>query len=226
MRALFTLIGYVSTATLIAIAVGLAYLWQTNLLTNQKMFRIVALVHDIDLDKIAEEENLGEQVAPPEEVSMEDVELFREVKLRDYEVKINALTVGKQEFERTFRDLNEGRKRFDQIASELKDRLEQQKELASEENLAAVVNGLEMMRPAEAKELLLRFMDEPDGKRDAIILMKEMQQSKLAKILLQFKLEGELDQYHEIQQLMLDGFPEGPEIENMLEQIQRTDAGP
>ena len=226
MRALFALLGYLATATLIALALGLAYLWQTNLLTSEKVFRVVAMLHDIDLDKIAEQENLTERKVPPEEVSLSDIEMLREVKLRDYEVKQNALNLGTQEFERTFRNLNEGRKRFDEMANELEKRLQQQKELSSKENVTAVVTGLEMMRPAEAKELLLRFIKEPDGKRDAIILMKEMQPSKLQKVLLQFKLEGELDQYHELQQLMLDGFPEGPEIENMLEQLRVQDSTP
>lgn len=223
MKKLFSLIGYLSTATMIAAAVGLLYMWRTQLLTNEKMFRIVALVHDIDLEQIAEDESSTARDVPPEEVSLSDIEMIREVKLRDYEVKINALKVGTQEFERTFRDINEGRQRYDQMAEELGERLNQQKQLSSKENLAAVVAGLQSMRPAEAKELLLMFLNEPGGERDVIILMKEMQPSKLQKILLQFKTEDELKEYHKLQQMMLDGFPEGPEIDNMLERVRLMD---
>lgn len=223
MRALFSIIGYVSSATLVAAALGLLYLWNTHLLTNEKMFRMIAVMHDIDLEEIAEEESFDDMEVPPAEVSLDDLSMMREVKLRDHEVKMNALKVGTQEFERTFRDINEGRRRFDEMAEELESRLNQHKELSSEENLAAVVNGLQSMRPAEAKALLLMFLNEPGGERDVIILMKKMQPSKLQKILLQFKTEGDLKQYHKLQQLMLDGFPEGPEIDTMLERVRLLD---
>lgn len=220
MRILFTIIGYLSTATLIAAVLGLVYLWNAHLLTNKKMFRIVALMHDIDLEEIAEEEKVGELEVPPEETSREDIAMIREVKLRDYEVKLNTLKVGTQEFERSFRDINEGRQRYDQMANELQQRLQQQKQLASEENLSAVVTQLQSIRPTEAKKLLLQFLEEPEGERDVIILMKEMQPSRLQKILEQFKTDDELEQYHKLLRLMLDGYPEGPEIDNMLERVR------
>ena len=222
MRALFSIIGYVSTATLIALAFGLGYLWHSNLLTNEKMFRVVALVHDIDLDAIAEDEQVGERDIPPEEESLEDVSLMREVKLRDHEVKMNALIEGTQEFERSFRDINEGRQRFDRMAQELEDRLRQEKELSSKENVSAVVSMLQSIKPAEAKQLLQMYLVEPNGERDVITLMKKMQPSKLQKILQQFKGD-DLKDLKKLQQLMLDGYPEGPEIDSMLERVRRLD---
>lgn len=226
MRLLFALIGYVSTATLIAAAIGLLYLRQTHLITNQKVFRMVAVMHDVDLDKIAEGDKSKEREVPPEEASLNDMAMIREVKLRDYEVKMNALAVGKQEFERSFRDINEGRQRYDQMAKELEERLSQQKELSSKENLNAVVSALESMGPSEAKKLLLMFFNEPGGKRDVILLMKAMQPNKLKKVLMQFKTEPELKDYHELQRLMLEGYPEAPEIDNMLERVRMMDKEP
>ncbi len=223
MRMFIGLIGYLSTATMIALAVGLGYLWQTRMLSNEKMFRMVAMLHDIDLDAIAAEEQVSENDIPPEEVSLDDIALIREVKLRDHEVKMNALVVGTQEFERSFRDINEGRQRFDDMAQELEKRLSQQKELASKENLAAVVSNLQSIKPAEAKELLLMFLDEPGGERDVIVLMKEMQPSRLQGILQQFKTADDLKQFHKLNQLMLDGYPEGPELDAMLERVRVLD---
>jgi hypothetical protein len=223
MRALFSLIGYVSTATLIAIAFGLGYLWHNGMLTNEKLFRMVAMVHDIDLEAIAEEEKVGERETPPEEVSLDDVSMIREVKLRDHEVKMNALTEGTQEFERAFRDINEGRQRFDRMAQELEERLQQEKELSSKENLNAVVNMLESIKPQEAKAILQMYLEDPDGERDVIILMKEMQPSKLQKVLQQFKTDADLKDLKKLQLLMLDGYPEGPEIDSMLERVRLLD---
>lgn len=223
MRMLFGLIGYASTATLIAMALGLGYLWHTRMMTNEKMFRMVAMVHDIDLDSISSEQSIGDLEAPPEEISHDDIALLRELKLRDHEVKMNALVVGTQEFERSFRDVNEGRQRFDAMAEELKDRLDQQKELASRENLTAVVSNLEAVKPDKAKDLLLMFLNDPGGERDVIILMKEMQPSKRQAILQQFD-ETDLKQLHKLNQLMLDGFPERQELDSMLERLLDNDS--
>jgi hypothetical protein len=181
------------------------------------------MMHDIDLEAIAENQQMGDLDIPPEEVSLDDISMIREVKLRDHEVKMNALMVGTQEFERTFRDINEGRQRFDDMAQELEKRLAQHKELASQENLAAVVSNLQSIKPAEAKELLLMFLEEPGGERDVIILMKEMQPSKLQGILQQFKSQADLKQLHKLNQLMLDGYPEGPEFDSMLERVRLLD---
>lgn len=223
MRLLFSLIGYVATATVLAIGIGCAYMWQNEMLTNEKMFRVVALLHDIDIDAIAEEEQVADRETPELETSLKDRAMMNEIKLRDYEVKMNALNMGTKEFERNFRDVSEGRKRFDQMAQDLKDRLEQQKKLSSQESLSAVVRQLQSIKPANAKEILELFLDEPNGERDVIILMKEMQPNQLSRILQQFKTPDEMEKLHKLQSLMLSGYPEGPDFDNMLQTIRLND---
>lgn len=225
MRMIFSLIGYVATATLLALGIGCAYLWQNNMITNEKMFHIVALLHDVDIDAIAKEEQVTDRVTPEQEASLNDKAMMSEIKLRDYEVKTNALKMGTKEFERNFKDVSEGRKRFDQMAQELKDRLKKQKELSSHESLSAVVRQLQSIKPANAKEILQLFLDEPNGERDVIILMKEMQPTQLARILQQFKTPDELEKMQKLQSLMLSGFPEGPDFDNMLERVKLQDEG-
>lgn len=223
MKALFSLIGYLSTATVIAAALLLGYLWKANVLTNEKMFEVMALLHDVNLEEIAELEGSDDQEAPAEETSLDEFEHMREVKLRNHEVKLNSLKLGRQEFDVSFRRLNEATQRFDQIANELTARLKQQGELSQKQSIKSVVNHLESMKPTMAKDELLMFLKNSDGERDVIMLLKAIQPQRLGKIIKEFKTDEEKQQLQKIHELMLDGFPDKPEINRLIERVRVPD---
>ena len=50
---LFGLIAYVCVATVITLALILGYLWHTDQLNNDKVFRLMAVMQDVDLQKMA-----------------------------------------------------------------------------------------------------------------------------------------------------------------------------
>lgn len=226
MRLLFSIVGHLATATVLAVVIGCAYLWQSNMLTNEKVFRIVAVLHGIDLEAIAAEEATRGEETPPEETSLDEISRLREVKLRNYEVKLNALKQGRQDFDTSFRRISEATARFDRLAKELEDRLKKQGELSTKENLAAVVNQLQSLKPEEAKQQLLMYLDKPQGEQDVITLMKSMRDGELRKILQRFKTPEELQKLHKLHSLMLQGYPDKPAIDSMLERVRRTDDKP
>jgi hypothetical protein len=82
------------------------------------------------------------------------------------------------------------------------------------------VNELQAIKPQHAKELLFMFLEEENGEKDMILLLKAMQKSKRDKILQQFKLPEELAKLQRIQRLMLAGFPEKQEIDKLLEKVR------
>jgi hypothetical protein len=220
MKLLFAAIGYLSTATVIALALGLVYLWQTRHLTNEKLFEMVALMHDVNLKEISEAEEFKQREVPVEEQSLEDYERLREIKLRNYEVKINALKQGRKEFDASFRNLSEATTRFDNLAKELEARLKQQGELAMEQSLRSVVNRLESIKPVLAKDHLMMYLKEPDGERTVILLLRAMSENKRTKILQQFKTPEEVEAHHRINQLEMQGFPDKPEIDKLIERVR------
>lgn len=220
MKYLLSAIGYLSTATVIALALGIGYLWQTRRVTNEKLFEMVALMHDVNLKEITEGEAFKQREVPVEEQSLDDYERLREIKLRNYEVKINALKQGRKEFDASFRNLTEATNRFDNLAKELEARLQQQGELAMEESLRAVVNRLESIKPALAKDHLMMYLKEPDGEKTVILLLRAMNDNKRTKILQQFKTPEEVQAHHRINQLEMQGFPDKPEIDKLLERVR------
>ena len=68
-RILFPLIAYLSVATVITLTAGYGYLKQTGKLDDDRIFQIVSLLHNVDLDEIAKQHGTDQQDVPPEEQS-------------------------------------------------------------------------------------------------------------------------------------------------------------
>ncbi|MEX2308483.1 MAG: hypothetical protein WD738_12860 [Pirellulales bacterium] len=201
-KILLVLVTYVCIATVITLAGGLGYLWHTDRLDDEKVFRIMALLHDIDLNQISEAHRKGGAEVPPEEPSLTEVSHRQQVLDRNHEVKLLALQAGRQEYQHWFQQLKEQADRNHRQAQELQDKLKQQEQLTTQENVAEVVSQLEQLKPDKGKELLMRWIDE--GRMDdAILLMSRMTETKLSKILKSFETEKELDKLHEIHQRIM-----------------------
>jgi hypothetical protein len=214
-RLLFAMIGYVATATVITMALGLGYLWKSEKLTDEKIFHMVALLQGVDLQQIAEDQKSAESEVPPEEPSMDTVAEQQHVLDRNFEVKLLSLQRGRTEFDARLLELKTQSERFDRMANEWENRLKQQGELTSQENITKVITDLEQVKPVTAKDLLMRWIEE-DRMQDVILLLGRMSDSKKAKILKSFTTPEELDKLHEIHRLMMDA----SESKQQLEQAQ------
>ena len=203
LRYLFLLIGYFATATVITMALGLAYLWKSDHLTDEKIFRITALLQGVDLEQIAAAEKGAEGEVPLEEPSLDEVVGQQQVLDRNYEVKLLSLQRGRQEFDERLQQLKTQSERFDRQAREWETKLKQQGELTTQENLAKVVSDLEQVKPVTAKDLLMRWITE-DRMEDVILLLGRMSETKKGKILKSFSTPEELDKLHEIHRRLLE----------------------
>jgi predicted phage-related endonuclease len=215
LRYLFALIGYLATATVISLALGLAYLWHTDRLSDERIFRITALLQGIDLEQIAAIEQKSEGEVPPEEPSADDIAGQQQLLDRNYEVKLLSLQRGRQEFDSRLQQLKTQSERFDRQARDWETKLKQQGELSTQENLAKVVSDLEQVKPTTAKDLVMRWINE-DRMDDVILLLGRMSETKKGKILKAFSTPEELDKLHEIHRRLI----EGSENKEQLKQAQ------
>jgi hypothetical protein len=214
-RYLFALIGYLATATVITMTLGLVYLWRTDRLSDERIFRITALLQGVDLEQIAASEKKTEGEVPREEPSVDDVVGQQQVQDRNYEVKLLTLQRGRQEFDSRLQQLRTQSERFDRQAREWETKLKQEGELSTQENIAKVVSDLEQVKPATAKDLLMRWVSE-DRMDDVILLLGKMSETKKGKILKSFATPDELDKLHEIHRRLIDS----KENEDQLQQAQ------
>ncbi len=232
MRFLFALIGYISVATVIAASLGLAYAWQSERINDAKMFELVALLYDIDIDSIAKETEVKqEEELPPEEMSIEEIGKHRQIMMLNHEVRMNALKRSQSEFNFMRSQLVQERKLFDDMAGKIKDGLEKERDEAAEESINGIVQDLVSVKPDKAKDLLLRFLAKPTdspelkqkGMEDVITLMRAMPVDSLQGILKKFQTPEDLAQLHEIHSLMLKGGPREQVIKNALKQLYDND---
>jgi len=223
-RLLFPLIGYLATATVITLGLGLGYLWHTEQLTDDKLFRIIALVQGVDLQQIAEAQRATNEDVPPEEPSLDTLAGQQQVLDRNFEVKQLALQRGRQEYEDRLQQLRVQSDRYDRLARQWQDTLRQEQELKTQENIAKVVTNLEQVKPATAKKLLLQWIDE-DRMEDVITLLGRMSENKKGKILNSFSTDEELTKLHEILQMMIDGTAEKDQLTQALGELDAVTEG-
>lgn len=231
MRIIFSLIGYMAVATVLTGLLGFGYLWQADRLNDEKMFQIIALVHDIDLGGVSQENEIVDTEIPGEEPSLSEVNRSREIALRDFEAKNNSLERGRNEFNHMLHQLTESRNRIDKIARELEERIKRESELTDQESIKSVVRDLSSVKAERAKELLLKILErggnDPEkkaaAKGDVIRLMAALPSTTLKGILKRFQSEKELEQLHEIHITMLQGGPIKADLDKVLEQITSRD---
>jgi len=215
---IWSLLAYVCIASVITIALSLGYLWQTDRLNDDKMFRIMALLHDVDLDQLAAANSKTDDEIPPEEPSLHDVLHRQQVQDRNFEVKLLALQRGRQEYDDRLHELKELRDRYDRQAQDWQNKLKQQEQLTTQENVAKVVSQLEQVKPKTGKESLMRWIDE--GRMDdAILLMSKMSETKLSKILKTFETDEELDKLHELHRRIIGGSGDGTNLKEVLNEL-------
>jgi hypothetical protein len=214
--------AYLCVGTVITIALIFGYLWHTDRLNDEKVFRMFALLHDVDMQQIAESQRKGGDEVPPEEPSLNDVLHHQQVQDRNFEVKLLALQRGRQEYDDRLQQLKVLIGRYDRLAEDWQSKLKQQEELTNQENVTKVVSQLEQVRPEVGKESLMRWIKE---KRmdDAILLMSKMDGGKLGKILKTFQSDEELDTLHEIHQRIIGDSPATEQLEKALGELNALD---
>ena len=235
MRFLLATIGYSAVATVLAAALGLGYLWQSERLTDERLFRIVAMLHGVDVDQAiagGEGEEAVQATTPDEEPSLVEEERLRQIALRNLEVKQASLDRGRTEFDHALSELLKETNRFDEMARELNQRLEQESTETANEGVRAVVRDLQAASATQGKDLLLQMLDsggmDPKGKQEAmdkvIRLINAMPPNTWADILRKFQ-KNELLRLHEIQLQQLDGGPKKRVLDEAMQSLRDREAG-
>ncbi|QDT69752.1 hypothetical protein MalM25_26930 [Planctomycetes bacterium MalM25] len=227
MRFLIAMIGYAAVATVLSALLGLGYLWQTERLTDERLFRIVALLHGVDLNESIEDEQPMETI-PDEEMSIVEKERLAEIKTRNHEAHLFSLQRGRNEFEHSLSQLVSERDRFDSMARELQKRLEQESAETAHEGVKNVVRDLTLAKPDQGKQMLLRMLNRGGGDPiekqraldDVIRLINAMPRDTWEEIQKRFEGQVELDQLHVIQLEQLNGGAKKRVYDKALRQLR------
>ena len=208
MRILVQSFIYLCVGTVITTAVALMYLWQSGSLSDEKVFQIVALVHDVDVEQMEEEIRRQEEQVPPEEMSLDELDRLRDLQMRNHELKSAQLERNLGEFEHQLTQIQELTRRFDTQAKGFQDLLAVEENKAIEQGFTQVVGQWEQMKPTQVKDIIMTMIESGEIK-DVVRLLGRIDEIKKRKILAQFSTEvdEEKQALYEVQELLREGFP-------------------
>ena len=220
-RLTFPLIGYFCVATVLTMGVGYGYLRHKGYLDDEKLFRIVSMLHGINLEELKEMQSEDENDVPPEEISFSDQQKQMQVALLHMQAKKDDLEKQKGEFDSIRRQANTMMGRYAEVQQEVETYLEQRKEEASESGLVDVRGQLENLDPRkQAKPLLMQMLAE--NRTDVVILLLSgMRPRYRNEILSTFDSEDDIALLHKMHDQMLAGHPERTFIEDQIKKLEK-----
>lgn len=220
---LIPLIGYMCVATTISAALGYGYLRQSGKLDDQKLFRIVALMQDVDLAEI--EASKEKQVAhvPGEEPSFDEQQRRTKTASLHFDAKQKQLAVSLVNFDYQLKQLDGAIENYAQLKKEVAEYLDEQGNLVLREAMQDVREQLELLRPKESKAILIKYIT--DNRIDEVImLLGSMKPRNREAILKTFTADDEKEMLYRIQRKMLAGDPVKPFIDEKLKALEQLKA--
>ena len=223
-RMLFPLIGYACVATVISGALAYGYLVKSGKLDDEKIFRITAILQDVDLEEIEQQSHVEETETPPEEPSYEQQRRQYQTISLQFDVKEKQLADSLVDFDYQLKRLNGATEQYSRLRAEVEDYLVKQGNLVLSEEMQKVRKQLESLIPKkQAKPILIKYITD-DRIDDVIMLLGSMKPRDQQAILRTFDSDEDLEMLYRIQRKMLAGEPAKPFIDAQLQALEQLKA--
>ncbi len=220
-RFCFPLIGYFCVATVITLAAGFGYLRHQGILDDDRMFQIMALLHDIELDEVTEQQLNDLQDVPSEDKSFEEQQQLIQIAALHFHRKVDDLEKQTNEF-MALRDQVDARMAYyNNFSTEVKQFLEQRRQEALQSGLVGVrAQWQNLTHKTQTKELLKKMIE--DGRVDLVIqILQGMPAKKQTDILKTLNTPSDVEILYKIQKQMLAGHPVSTFIEQQIEKLEK-----
>jgi hypothetical protein len=217
------LVGYASVATVVSCALGYGYLRKTGKLDDDKLFQIVAIVQDVDLEAIKRESEEHAPALPGEEPSFDEQQRHGQTESLHFDAKQKQLAVSLVSFDYQLKQLITATDNYARLKREVSDYLDQQGELVLRKAMQEVRQQLEELSPKQAKPILINYIADNDMD-DVISLLRSMKPKKREAIYKTFTTEEDIEMLYKIQRRMLAGEPEKPFIDEKLQALEELKA--
>jgi hypothetical protein len=192
----------VATTATEAIVIG--FLWADGKFTQEKAVRYAAVIYGLDsTELLAQEPNDGE----PKQEKLLTREEILDSRIRQSQLlqdRRSALDTGSDDIQILFDTLRSNNDRYEQMKSRFYAHLAELETAARAAAIEELQRTLEVLRPKQSKELLLRMLDDQgldpndDVLQDVVTIVKSMPMDKRKKILGEFKTAQDRVRLHEI----------------------------
>ncbi len=220
---LIPLIGYTAVASVISIALGYGYLRKSGRLDDETLFRVVALVQGVDLEEIGKESEVEGDQVPAEEPSFDEQQRQLQTASLHFDAKQKQLAISLVNFDYQLKQLNAAIDNYARLKAEVADYLDEQGKLVLQEAMQDVREQLELLRPKEAKPILVKYITD-NRVDDVIMLLGSMKARNREAILKTFTTDEDMEMLYRIQRKMLAGEPVKPFIDEKLKALEELKA--
>lgn len=183
---LSVLIGWTCFATVVSLAIIVGYALSKGYIDPTKLEQMAGIAHGVDMVTKREAERMATTQTTAEKPSLEAIEMRRAAIAANMELREKTVRDMLNEFKKLQRALEEDKDRFGLIVSAYNTRLDDEKKKSVAEGRRQFQAIVESMKPKQAKEqLLLKFKE--DKIEVVVETMKNMEETKRAKVLTEFK---------------------------------------
>src|SRR5687767_10434433 len=206
LRFLGAVVAYFCIATVIAQAILVGHWWHSGRLDRAKLVRLAAVLQGMDVGKPPGAAPKSQQAPVVRSVSLEDIEDSSAIRLRQLELREQALLNGLKQIRFERDNLSVEKERFDRVYEKFKDQLGKDKVEALAKGNENARQLLENIKPKQAKELIMKMLAAEEIE-DVVTLFESMPIAKQAKIAAEFKTDEEAQKLDEILRRVRRGLP-------------------
>jgi hypothetical protein len=204
--ALATLLVCFCAATLLAEAAILSYVWSAWKLDQAKLVHLVAVARGSEPEK-AEPKALSPEKGGSEQASYQEILDRRALKLRDFELREQALNSALDELKSQQQELDKSRKQEQSQIAQFDSQLKTLRDGAQATGRETVRRTLETLKPKQAKEQVFQMLQNNEID-EVVLLLSQMPENRRAKVLAEFKTPEENKQLAEVLRRIREGEPE------------------
>jgi len=220
-----TALVYFCIATVLAEAILVATFLLRGGLTSEQTLQVLATIHRVDIEAIRDELSDGILGESLDQVAHEQVLLARVESGLYIDLREQALDLGLAENRNLLVELREQRMQYSRLRDAFNQQLAQVEEGVQQEAIRDVASKIEVMQPRQAKDQLLRILDDetvsPDEAMQAVVaILRTIPLERGKKILAEFKTPEEATKLFEILRQIRLGEPDVSVIRRMRQQLE------
>ena len=214
----------VAIGTFVSLLVLLGMLWWKGTLADERLLGMIAALQGIEA---APPEKEGDELDPnAEQPSFDQMVQARVQASLDLDLRESAIDKSLLDLRATETQIKTERERLDLWKTDFDQRLAQLETAGTDTALVEVQRTLEAMSPKQAKDQVLRMLEEAptaedDPMQDVVAIFKALPESKQKKLFAEFKTPDELDQLAEILHQIRLGLPDSELIRDTRNQLQQ-----
>lgn len=223
-----TAVGAACVATVLFQVVLLAVLWSKGVFADDRWMQMMAALHGVKTDKSAADadgkagkENLSEQP------SLDDLARKRIATSLDFDLRESTLDKSLRDLRSIETQVKGDQRWLDQWKESIVGMIDSALSKKLDESLLEVQRTLESLPPKQAKEQILKMLDNNNKiereqtLRDTVKMLKAMASEKQKKILSEFKSPTESDTLAEILREIRMGTPEVDELRSSKAKLEQ-----